>query len=1012
MANLFVTLGVRTKEFEDGLARAEKTFKGFTKDINAIGGSIDAGISQPLRNLGRMAIDAANEVRNAFNDLALGTGATGEALQGLKDDFRAVAAQVPSSMSESAKAVADLNTMLGMSGAGVQELAVKFLDLSRITKSDLSSNISSVTKLINNWGLSALQGSEILDKLLFTSQQTGTSVADLARNLADSGGTFRAYGFSLEESAAMLGLLNKNGIEVSKVLTGLDRALGNLAESGVKDLGSEFRSLLDEIKNAPDTTTALQLAAELFGKISDVPMASALRSGGFEFAELAAQINNANGTLQNFTQEAETFADGWGRIKNQLTLALEPLGEHILRIAQEYLPALSDATGQLAIDFSDTTIKIGMFAAAGAPVILVLGSITASIQTLLGALGSLIALLTGPAGIVVGMTAAGIATAKLIDYFDPAVKRVDDAREAFSKLSIEIRGMTMEQLRSQLIATEGTMRNLALQTHKTREAIASLSAQRAKAVEDNYIYAAFGGEAPFTSKFDDAISEKSKNLNTLKEITAIKQKEVDAIKAQIKSLESQPVIPQPNSGKTIVSRIKKDKPVGRRASGSTRSSGRSEAELFAQNVSDRIKYYNEDGAQFLDKLKDIQDKLKPLSDDWKRLEDLRISINDTDFSKKIQRIQDEIKYLDKNGVDFLPELEALAEPLDVLSDKGKRLADLIKNIKDTSYAKEWSNLAWEYSEGILKASDYAALLSEEIARLTQGTDEWKAKFSELQNVQSVAVSEVLDSLSQELQNGTLSNEAYENALESIKNEFSELPKVVNIATEALKNFHEQSNGAYLSTQQQLSAALKNTTKDFNELEGKGILGVIDGLTNACVYNENFGDSLKKLGQEIIAATLKMLIMKAVMSAMSGIFGGGSGGAEISDGGLSSIIGGISGGAIGSAKGNVFKFSRGGLVNRPTLFPMKDGLGLMGEVPGKSEAVMPLTRDNQGRLGVYAQSTGQNPPTIIINLDNESSQPVTASQGAMTFDEQFNRAVIQVILRDQATNGPISRNYRR
>lgn len=63
-----------------------------------------------------------------------------------------------------------------------------------------------------------------------------------------------------------------------------------------------------------------------------------------------------------------------------------------------------------------------------------------------------------------------------------------------------------------------------------------------------------------------------------------------------------------------------------------------------------------------------------------------------------------------------------------------------------------------------------------------------------------------------------------------------------------------------------------------------------------------------------------------------------------------------GSALASAKGNAFSggnvipMANGGIVNGPTLFPMANGAGLMGEAG--PEAVMPLGRDSQGRLGVY------------------------------------------------------------
>jgi len=79
--------------------------------------------------------------------------------------------------------------------------------------------------------------------------------------------------------------------------------------------------------------------------------------------------------------------------------------------------------------------------------------------------------------------------------------------------------------------------------------------------------------------------------------------------------------------------------------------------------------------------------------------------------------------------------------------------------------------------------------------------------------------------------------------------------------------------------------------------------------------------------------------------------------------------------IFSAKGNVFDggsmvpFARGGVVNRPTIFPMAHGLGLMGEAG--PEAVMPLKRTASGDLGVVSGSGGEGMSIFIHAVDAKS-----------------------------------------
>ena len=98
--------------------------------------------------------------------------------------------------------------------------------------------------------------------------------------------------------------------------------------------------------------------------------------------------------------------------------------------------------------------------------------------------------------------------------------------------------------------------------------------------------------------------------------------------------------------------------------------------------------------------------------------------------------------------------------------------------------------------------------------------------------------------------------------------------------------------------------------------------------------------------------------------------------------LGNLVGGVFGSALASANGNVFSagrvmpFAQGGIVNSPTLFAMRGGLGVMGEAG--PEAVMPLTRGADGRLGVKAQGASQ----VTVNM-NISTPDVGGFQRSQT-----------------------------
>lgn len=84
-------------------------------------------------------------------------------------------------------------------------------------------------------------------------------------------------------------------------------------------------------------------------------------------------------------------------------------------------------------------------------------------------------------------------------------------------------------------------------------------------------------------------------------------------------------------------------------------------------------------------------------------------------------------------------------------------------------------------------------------------------------------------------------------------------------------------------------------------------------------------------------------------------------------GLNGLLSGMMPFADGAAfsQGRVTAFAKGGVVSSATTFPMRGGTGLMGEAG--AEAIMPLARGPDGRLGVQAQGNGGRAVNVVMNI---------------------------------------------
>ena len=103
--------------------------------------------------------------------------------------------------------------------------------------------------------------------------------------------------------------------------------------------------------------------------------------------------------------------------------------------------------------------------------------------------------------------------------------------------------------------------------------------------------------------------------------------------------------------------------------------------------------------------------------------------------------------------------------------------------------------------------------------------------------------------------------------------------------------------------------------------------------------------------------------------------------------LASGIAGIFADGAAFSQGRVTPFASGGIVSGPTAFPMRNGTGLMGEAG--PEAIMPLSRGSDGRLGVRMDGGGR-PVTVVMNISTPDAQSFQKSRSQIA--AQMTRAL--------------------
>jgi phage-related minor tail protein len=263
----------------------------------------------------------------------VGTGASGSALKGLEASAKKVGKSTPSSFTDVGTAIADVNTRLGLTGKPLETMSKKFLNLSRVTGTDLSTNIKDVSRVFGDWGVAIKDQPAALDKLFFTSQATGIGVDELSNKVVQFGAPMRQFGFSFEESAALMGKWHKEGVNTEVVMAGMKAGLGKLSKAG-KDPVKAFAEIQEAIKGAGSVGEANAIAIETFGQRAGPDLAAAVREGRFEIGDLVKSMDGSKGAIEDADKRVGEFSKG---MRGRLTLARALLHEPRSDVAEANL---------------------------------------------------------------------------------------------------------------------------------------------------------------------------------------------------------------------------------------------------------------------------------------------------------------------------------------------------------------------------------------------------------------------------------------------------------------------------------------------------------------------------------------------------------------------------------------------------------------------------------------------------------------------------------------------------
>ena len=343
-----------------------KAISGVNKQL---GGLNDATIiaSAAIAAVGKAAIDAGKKLYElgtefdaAADSIRIGTGATGDALDDLLDDFDRVYTSVPTTMEDASKAIADYNTRLGLTGPVLQTVSKQAIQVSDMLGDDLNSVIESSSKAFQQWSVDSEDMGDAMDYIFKVSQSTGMGFTTIMDSMQKFGPQLQDMGYSFETASALMGQLEKAGVNTEEVLGAMKKSVGALAKEGI-DAGAGLEAYCEYIKNAGTEAEAAAIASEIFGARAGSTMASAIRNGTLAVEDLTASLAGSSETIGGAAGDTYDFSEKLQLLKQKASVALQPLANTIFDSLNKVMPIAEKLMEKLTPVIEDAAESVASF---------------------------------------------------------------------------------------------------------------------------------------------------------------------------------------------------------------------------------------------------------------------------------------------------------------------------------------------------------------------------------------------------------------------------------------------------------------------------------------------------------------------------------------------------------------------------------------------------------------------------------------------------------------------------
>ena len=406
------------------------------------GRALTLGVTAPLMTAAGAAIQTGMQFDASMSNvygLMSSLNLSQAQMDALRDTAREMGATTKFSASEAADAMGYM-ALAGWDDAQVIAGIPGVLNLAAAANMDLAKASDIVTDTMTPFGMAAERAGEAADVFAYAQANSNTTVEALGEAMKYAAPTADAFGMTLQDTAAAMGVLANAGIKGSQggtTLNAMLRDMKNNAKNGAIAIGKtkvaltnadgsyrSYAAIIRDIDKATSSMTASQRDAALgaiFGDESLKGILATLKQGPDALDAMTEGMYACGGAAEDM---AATMGDN---LKGDLAILESGAQDMAIALSDWLMPAargvvqgITDMIGKFnALDdgTKNTIFRIGAMAAAAGPLLLNGGKV--------------LTLLSGMNPLVVGLGAAAVLAYTRSDALQGMVAKLGDGVTAF-----------------------------------------------------------------------------------------------------------------------------------------------------------------------------------------------------------------------------------------------------------------------------------------------------------------------------------------------------------------------------------------------------------------------------------------------------------------------------------------------------------------------------------------------------------------------------------------------------